>query len=297
VASTIAIVSMGSVCKKNSRDGYGEISGGERRSLSFRLRAVFALGQVRRHKIELGLYISAGMAVAHWRHRPTGWAMNASPLFVGLSEADRNALDRRAHLCKFAVGESLFAQGDTADELFVITKGRVKVWRASEDGAALTLTLVGPGQPIGTLGAAEDRLNHATATAVTPVEALAWSIEGLRQLMDASPALAANVLRTVTNYAEQLIERLEEVSSVPVEQRIARTLLRMARRAHGEKTVDGCELPLSRQDLADLTSATLPTVSRIMSRWRGERLIAGTRGRVRLLNMAALARLAERSAG
>jgi hypothetical protein len=40
----------------------------------------------------------------------------------------------------------------------------------------------------------------------------------------------------------------------------------------------------------------LPTVSRIMSRWRGERLIAGTRGRVKLLDMAALTRLAERPA-
>jgi CRP/FNR family transcriptional regulator, nitrogen oxide reductase regulator len=222
--------------------------------------------------------------------------MRTSPLFAGLSEADVSALERRAHPRTFAAGETLFSQGGTASELFVITKGRVKVWRASEDGGALTLTLLGPGQPIGTLGAAQNRLNHATATAITPVEALSWPIETLRQLMDASPALTANVLRTVTNYAEQLIERLEEVASVPVEQRIARTLLRMAHRAYGEQSADGCELPLSRQDLADLTSATLPTVSRIMSRWRGDRLIAGTRGRVKLLDMAGLQRIAERPA-
>lgn len=220
--------------------------------------------------------------------------MSISPLFAGLSVADRDALDRRAHPRKFAAGESLFAQGDTTNEMFVITRGRVKVWRASEDGSALTLTLLGRGQPLGTLGAAENRLNHATATAITPVEAQAWRIEDLRQLMESSPGLTANVLRTVTNYAEQLIERLEEVASVPVEQRIARTLLRMARRAYGEETADGCELPLSRQDLAELTSATLPTVSRIMSRWRGERLIAGTRGRVKLLDMTGLARIADR---
>ena len=219
--------------------------------------------------------------------------MSISPLFLGLNEADRAALNRRAHARTFAQGENLFSQGDSASELFVITKGRVKVWRASEDGGVLTLTLLGAGQPIGTFGTTDNRVNHANATAITPVEALAWRIEDLRQLMDESPTLASNVLRTVTNYAEQLIERLEEVASVPVEQRIARTLIRMARRVHGEQ-IDGCELPLSRQDLADLTSATLPTVSRIMSRWRGERLIAGTRGRVRLLDMAALARLAER---
>jgi len=218
--------------------------------------------------------------------------MTRSPLFAGLSSDERDALERRASLCKFAPGESLFAQGATAKELFVITKGRVKVWRASEDGGALTLTLLGRGQPIGTLGAADDRLNHATATAVTHVEALRWSIEGLRQLMEHNRALTGNVLRTVTNYAEQLIERLEEMSSVPVEQRIARTLLRMAESLYGEEAMDGCELPLSRQDLADLTSATLPTVSRIMSRWRVDRLIAGTRGRVKLLDRAALARIA-----
>ena len=222
--------------------------------------------------------------------------MSTSPLFLGLSEADRTALNRRAHPRTFAEGENLFSQGDVANELFVITKGRVKVWRASEDGGVLTLTLLGAGQPIGTFGTTDNRVNHANATAVTPVDALVWRMEDLRQLMEASPTLSANVLRTVTNYAEQLIERLEEVASVPVEQRIARTLLRMARRAFGQAAADGCELPLSRQDLADLTSATLPTVSRIMSRWRGERLIAGTRGRVKLLDMAALARLAERPA-
>ena len=194
--------------------------------------------------------------------------MNTTPLFAGLTVEERDALERHAAPRKFAAGDSLFAQGSTANELFVITKGRVKVWRASEEGTALTLTLVGRGQPIGTLGAAEDRRNHATATAVTPVEALVWPIEELRHLMETSPNLAGNVLRTVTNYAEQLIERLEEVASVPVEQRLARTVLRMARRAYGQTAADGCELPLSRQDLADLTSATLPTISRIMSRWR-----------------------------
>lgn len=218
--------------------------------------------------------------------------MSTSPFFAGLSPQDRDALERRASLRKFAVGETLFAQGETGDELFVIIKGRVKVWRTSEDGGALTLTLLGRDQPIGTLGAAEDRCNHATATAVTQVETLSWPVEGLRQLMEHNPVLTANVLRTVTNYAEQLIERLEEVASVPVELRIARTLLRMARRIYGEAAADGCELPLSRQDLAELTSATLPTVSRIMSRWRGDKLIAGTRGRVKLLDTTALKRIA-----
>src|SRR5690348_16602471 len=122
--------------------------------------------------------------------------MSTSPLFAGLAPEARDAVARRASVRKFAAGETLFAQGDGASALFVITKGRIKVWRASEDGSALTLTLLGRGAPIGTLGAANDARNHATATALTAVEALSWPMDGLRALMDANPILAANLLRT-----------------------------------------------------------------------------------------------------
>jgi CRP-like cAMP-binding protein len=233
-----------------------------------------------------------GETVAHDRT-----SIFSSPFFAGLAPEDRAALLQRAAVRKFMTGESLIAQGESATALFVITKGRIKIWRASEDGAPLTLALLGPGAPIGTLGAAKDVRNHATVSALTAVEALVWPLGSLREAMDNNAMLALNVLRTVAGYAEQMVERLEEVSSIPVEQRLARTLLRMARGSYGESTQDGCDLPLSRQDLADLTSATLPTVSRIMSRWKQAGLIAGGRGRVRLLDCGALKVLAERTTG
>ncbi len=159
--------------------------------------------------------------------------MSTNALFKGVSPGTRDALERRATLRRFARGESLFDQGGAANELFLITKGRVKVWRASEDGTALTLTLLGGGAPIGTLGAADDTLNHATATALTPVEAMAWHIDEMRRLMDESPPLTAKVLRTVTNYDSQLIERRDKGANAPVERRLARTQQRMAERTHG----------------------------------------------------------------
>ncbi len=214
--------------------------------------------------------------------------MRAGSFLKDVSDTARDALERCAVVRRFAPGDSLFAQGAEPSELFLIESGRVKVWRATEDGVAITLTLIGPGSPLGTLGAARNNPHNATATAVTTVEAIAWAIEDLRRIMADDPALAASILRTVTNYAEQLIERLEEVSAVPLEQRLARTLLRQA-----ETLAPGEDVPLSRQDLADLTSATLPTVSRIMSKWRRDKLISGTRGKVRILDAERLADVGE----
>jgi CRP-like cAMP-binding protein len=217
-----------------------------------------------------------------------GCAMREGLFLKDVSAASLAELERCAIARRFAPGDSLFAQGDDPRELFLIDCGRVKVWRATEEGVAITLTLIGPGSPLGTLGAALGHPHNATATAVTPVEAMAWGIEDVRRIMAADPALSATLLRTVTNYAEQMIERLEEVTAVPIEQRLARTLLRQFELQAGD-----ADLPLSRQDLADLTSSTLPTVSRIMSRWRRDRLIAGTRGRVAILDAARLADVGE----
>jgi len=170
----------------------------------------------------------------------------------------------------------------------------VKIWRAAADGSSITLTIVGPGEPIGTLHAVEANMPHtATGTALAPTEALCWPIDQIRRLMRDDPALTTNVLGVVARYAALMIERLEEVSTIPVEHRIARALCRAADNAWSWN--ENRAIALSRQDLADLTSATLPTVSRIMARWRAEGLIAGGRGQIRILNANALRALAGRA--
>ena len=53
------------------------------------------------------------------------------------------------------------------------------------------------------------------------------------------------------------------------------------------------QLPLSRQDLADMTGATVETVSRIMSQLRKQKVIRSGRGWVAIANREALAALVE----
>lgn len=214
--------------------------------------------------------------------------MRTVSLFRNVAGPARAALERCQATRSFAPGEPLFAQGDPPTEMFLIDEGRVKVWRATEDGVAITLTLLGPGALLGTLGSVQNRPHNATATALTMVTATAWPIDVVRRIMTEDGVLAASILRTVTAYAEQMIQRLEEVAVVPIEQRLARTLLRQASQPGAP-----VDLILSRQDLADLTSATLPTVSRIMSGWRKQRWIGGGRGKVRILDPARLAEIGE----
>ena len=75
-----------------------------------------------------------------------------------------------------------------------------------------------------------------------------------------------------------LFARLREVAAARVEQRIARALLRLIRQS-GRRTEQGIqiEFPITRQDIAEMTSTTLYTVSRTLSAWEQAGLLTGGR--------------------
>ncbi|MFZ5819950.1 MAG: helix-turn-helix domain-containing protein, partial [Chloroflexota bacterium] len=79
-----------------------------------------------------------------------------------------------------------------------------------------------------------------------------------------------------------------------VEQRIARVLLRLAGQS-GKRVDEGVliELPFSRQELAEMAGTTLYTVSRVLSSWEKQGLIATGRERVTLTSPHDVMRIAE----
>jgi CRP-like cAMP-binding protein len=88
--------------------------------------------------------------------------------------------------------------------------------------------------------------------------------------------------------------QLQDVATERVARRVARALLRLAAQL-GRKTEEGIliDLPLSRQNLAELTGTTLFTVSRLLSGWEAEGLLEVGRERVVIRAPHGLARIAE----
>ena len=95
-----------------------------------------------------------------------------------------------------------------------------------------------------------------------------WSKDDLLGLMNRHPQIAMNVIRIIGTRLKDVQERVRELSTQRVEQRVARAVLRLARQA-GHSTVDGTaiEFPLRRKDVADISGTTLHTASRIPTAW------------------------------
>ncbi len=207
--------------------------------------------------------------------------LERSPLLAGLQAEDVRAIVHAGHTCTAARDEFFFQQGDPASALYVVTSGQARLVQVTPEGNQIVLRFVGTGDPFGGIAFLGERVYPASAQAVGDCAALRWDAETTARLMERHITLAFNVMRVMAGRIHDLQDRVREMATERVERRIANTLLRLARQT-GKKTAGGIliDLPLSRQDLAELSGTTLYTVSRTLSRWEQDGIVEAGRERV-----------------
>ncbi|MBX3560909.1 MAG: Crp/Fnr family transcriptional regulator [Sphingomonas sp.] len=218
--------------------------------------------------------------------------MTIGRLFEGLPTKLHELLRRTGSVRSYAADQTLFHEGDLPAKLIVILEGQVRIWRSSLSGSAMTIHIMGPGDVPGCVAVFRQIPYPATATGVAPGRIMTWPIDRIAALMKEHPALAENALAIVGGRATELLQRLHEVSTEEVGQRLARTLLRLRDRAVEGESEEPVALRVSRQQLAELTATTLYTVSRLISRWEKEGMVTGGRGTITIRQRQALAKRA-----
>lgn len=188
----------------------------------------------------------------------------------------------------------MFNQGDPAQTFYVLLEGAIKLIQVTPEGHQVTVDYVTVGGGIGIIVALSNAEYPVTAEVVQDSWVIAWGKESLNELMLQYPQLALNGLRLIANYFVRLQNLHRELATERVERRVARAILRLVRQAG--KKVDGgilIDMPLSRQDLAEMTGTTLYTVSRILSGWEKEGIVAAGREQVTLRQPHKLVVIAE----
>lgn len=215
--------------------------------------------------------------------------LGRQPLFRRMSLGDRERIAAVASLRRHARGERIFAEGDPADVFIVVVEGRVKVAKTTPGGRELILEVFGPGDALGAMAVYESIPFPASATALEPTTCLRIAREPFFRLLEQHPALVRALLSGLSLRLAELTRRLTEVGAGRVETRFARLFLKLADRVgRAERGGVFVPLPLSRQELADLTGTTVETAIRIMSRWQKEDLVRTEKDGFVLVSRAAL---------
>lgn len=215
-------------------------------------------------------------------------------LFQGLAPDELQAIVSVAHPVRKSAGEHFFEQGADAGFFHVLTAGRVKMTQVTPEGHQVVLRLVGPGDAFGGVAAFGDPVYPAGAEAIEPSSSLAWDGPAMARLLADHATLAVNALHFVADRLHDLQNLYRQLITERVERRVARALLRLARDT-GRKVEGGVliDIPLSREDLAEMTGTTIFTVSRLISAWEEKGLVEGGRQRLLIRRPHALVAVAE----
>lgn len=171
-------------------------------------------------------------------------------------------------IIELAPGQSFFSQGDRADSVFYLQKGRAKLTVVSQAGKEATITLLSTGDFVGEGAlAAVPGLRLSTATAITACTTLKITREEMARVMhdeqDFSDLFMKFLLDRSMRIQADLVDQLFNSS----EKRLARILLLMAEFGQpGEPTT---LLPkISQETLAEMIGTTRSRVSYFMNRFR-----------------------------
>jgi CRP-like cAMP-binding protein len=192
-------------------------------------------------------------------------------------EVEKPSFDAAAFLASAGLGrrivqlapkEAFFSQGDPADAVFYLQKGRAKITVVSAAGKEATITLFADGDFIGEealSGAAELRL--ATATAITGCTALKIRREEMIRVMHEEHAFSDLFLKFLLNRTMRIQADLVDQLFNSSEKRLARILLLMA--DFGKPGEPEQYIPkISQETLAEMIGTTRSRVSYFMNRFR-----------------------------
>ena len=216
-----------------------------------------------------------------------------TPFFAPLTVEEIDELAARVRQTDFQTGDTIHRAGDPATHLAIVAAGVVKLSRPTLDGQDVVVSMLTSGDYFGSLADLGDATYTEDATAQTDCCILLATADEFRQWLERYPAVALATLQLVAERLRHAHAAIEQLSAHPVERRVAAALLRLAQQAgRREGTGTLIEMPLSRQDLADMTGAKVETVSRVMSDFRRAGLIESGRRWIAVTDAEQLAAIA-----
>jgi len=191
---------------------------------------------------------------------------------------------------KFSRGEAVFTEGEQGDNLYLLERGKIAIRVSTPAGQVATLRILIAGNVFGELALISPARRNATAVCLEDIDVLMVHRDQLAALRVKNPGVDQVLVQTLTAEVRRLSTQLLQAMYVPLPQRIAACLLDLADvyvTAQGPVTI-----PLTQDDIAGLCGATRPTANQQLRHLEGKGHIALSRGRIVVLDQAALLRAA-----
>jgi CRP/FNR family transcriptional regulator, nitrogen oxide reductase regulator len=205
-----------------------------------------------------------------------------SRFLEGLSPLDLNVILAAAKQRHFASNSVVVNQGNPADHLFLLTRGRARFFFNTQEGKKVILLWLTPGEIFG--GAAllsTPSLYLVNTETLKDCSMLVWDRATLRNLAGRYPRLLENALLIAYDYLAWYVADHVALTSHTARQRLAGVLVCLAQTI-GKKVSGGFEFDATNEELAGAANVTPFTASRLLSKWQDNGSVLKHRGKVLL---------------
>ena len=205
-----------------------------------------------------------------------------SALLRGLEQQEIDLILTAARLRRFSAKSVITYQGEPADRLLLLWKGRARYFYDTVDGKKLILSWITPGHILGAAALALSPSTYLVSTeAVRDSTVLVWDGPTIRDLARRFPRLMTNAYATTMDYLSWYVGTHAALTSETARERLAHVLLGYAPSV-GRKVSGGIELDVTNQELAEAANINLYTASRLISEWHRTGAIRKHRRKVML---------------
>jgi CRP-like cAMP-binding protein len=202
-------------------------------------------------------------------------------LFKNLSDEDLKELD--PYLMRESIKKKveIFTEGDLPEWFYIVSKGKVKITKLSQEGKEIILEVISPTDIFGGVAVLRNFPYPANAVAMEDSEILKISRKNLMRLVDRFPNLMYCIALQLGDRMKSSYDSLKNIALERVEARIAALLLKLANKV-GEETKEGLliDMRLTKQDVADMVGTTVETSIRTFSKFKKQGLLTDANGKI-----------------
>jgi CRP-like cAMP-binding protein len=213
------------------------------------------------------------------------WRLAEVDIFCDLSAAEMEAMATMAPTKTYPAGAVLYSPHNRSEALFILKRGRVRVFRVSADGRALTTAIITPGTIFGEMVLLGQSMHDNYAESLDEAVVCVMSRGGVQEHLLSDARIAARITEILGQRLREMERRLSDAVFKSVPQRIAGTLLQLAApQRRYSRPGRALVVALTHEQIAALVGTSRETATKVLGEFADQGLIKLGRGRVTVLD-------------
>ena len=181
------------------------------------------------------------------------------PIFNHLELEQMNEIMETAHSVSYKKGETVYHAGDQSNSLYIVNKGKIRIYRLAESGKEQLVRLVQAGDFTGEYALFTESVHESYAEAMEDTRVCMIKRTNLEGFLLKYPSIALKILAEFSSRLEKSEKQSTSFVTESVETRLALFLTDLNAK---DPTVTTVKLPMSKKDLASYLGTTPETISR-----------------------------------